>query len=469
MLGIINIIKYKKLPLVFIILSSILYLIFAYDLARTDTLKLPLLYVGLFIFAYLVIKSSGFYFRILVIASVLFRLLFLFAIPNLSQDFYRFIWDGQMILSGLNPYLSTPDYQMELGALTNFPNQLELYHGMGSLSASNYTNYPPLNQLCFIIANLFPGHSILNSIVGMRILIIGADLGTLYFGKKLLEKLNIPSGRIFWYILNPFIIIELTGNLHFEGVMVFFFVWSLYLLHCRKWLISAIILACSISIKLIPIMFLPLFFKWFKKENAPEGSTSRCSEGCKVEKTCPYSALKIYNTPNGWSSVFDLPDDSSKHEEYILEQLKTTNYGRCVYRMENDQPDHYVTSMEFEDEITANFSMEAFTSYHGRRTRIMGSHGDIIGDMTEFIHTDFLTGKVTKWDISVEEEKNSGYQGGGHGGGDWGLVTDWIKAVKYQNPNVLTSTIDASVESHIMGFRAEKSREIKQIIPIQLT
>lgn len=267
MLGIINIIKYKKLPLVFIILSSILYLIFAYDLARTDTLKLPLLYVGLFVFAYLVIKSSGFYFRILVIASVLFRLLFLFAIPNLSQDFYRFIWDGQMILSGLNPYLSTPDYQMELGALTNFPNQLELYHGMGSLSASNYTNYPPLNQLCFVIANLFPGHSILNSIVGMRILIIGADLGTLYFGKKLLEELNIPSGRIFWYILNPFIIIELTGNLHFEGVMVFFFVWSLYLLHCRKWLISAIILACSISIKLIPIMFLPLFFKWFKKEN----------------------------------------------------------------------------------------------------------------------------------------------------------------------------------------------------------
>ena len=209
--------------------------------------------------------------------------------------------------------------------------------------------------------------------------------------------------------------------------------------------------------------------KWFKKENAPEGSTSRCSEGCKVEKTCPYSALKIYNTPNGWSSVLDLPDDSSKHDEYILEQLKTTNYGRCVYRMENDQPDHYVTSMEFEDEITANFSMEAFTSYHGRRTRIMGSHGDIIGDMTEFIHTDFLTGKVTKWDISVEEEKNSGYQGGGHGGGDWGLVTDWIKAVKYQNPSILTSTIDASVESHIMGFRAEKSREIKQIIPIQLT
>jgi predicted dehydrogenase len=209
--------------------------------------------------------------------------------------------------------------------------------------------------------------------------------------------------------------------------------------------------------------------KWFKKENAPDGSTNRCTDGCAVEKTCPYSALKIYNKPDGWSSVFDFPDDISKHEEYLLEQLKTTNYGRCVYRMENDQPDHYVTSMEFEDEITANFSMEAFTSYHGRRTRIMGSHGDIAGDMTAFTHTDFLTGKITKWDISIEEDKNSGYQGSGHGGGDWGLVTDFINAVKKQDASLLTSTIDASVESHIMGFMAEKSRETKQTIPIQLT
>ena len=207
--------------------------------------------------------------------------------------------------------------------------------------------------------------------------------------------------------------------------------------------------------------------KWFRIENAPEGSTNRCTDGCAVEKTCPYSALKIYNNADGWSSVFDLPDDKSKHKEYLLEQLKTTNYGRCVYRMENDQPDHYVTSMEFEDEITVNFSMEAFTSYHGRRTRIMGSHGDITGDMTKFTHTDFLTGKVTKWDISIDKEDNE-YLSSGHGGGDWGLVTDWINAVKNQDTSLLTSTIDASVESHIMGFMAEKSRETNQTIPINL-
>lgn len=206
--------------------------------------------------------------------------------------------------------------------------------------------------------------------------------------------------------------------------------------------------------------------KWFKETNAPEGSTSRCTDGCAVEATCPYSALKIYNDKGVWSSVFDLPDDTSKHADYILEQLKTTNYGRCVYKMENDQPDHYVASMEFEDEITANFSMEAFTSYHGRRTRIMGSHGDITGDMTEFVHTDFLTGKKTTWNVNLDTD--SDYENSGHGGGDWRLVTDWINAVKKQDATVLTSTIDASVESHIMGFMAEKSRETKQIVPINL-
>lgn len=206
--------------------------------------------------------------------------------------------------------------------------------------------------------------------------------------------------------------------------------------------------------------------KWFKEANAPEGSTNRCTDGCAVESTCPYSALKIYHRDRTWIHVLDLPDDRSKHGDHILEKLRTTNYGRCVYKMDNDQPDHYVTSMEFEDEITVNFSMEAFTSYSGRRTRIMGSHGDIIGDMNELIHTDFLTGKVTKWDASVDVDNDSGY--GGHGGGDWRLVSDWVNAVKKQDSSLLTSTIDVSVESHIIGFMAEKSRKTKQIMPIDL-
>ena len=143
----------------------------------------------------------------------------------------------------------------------------ELYAGMGQLNGSHFSNYPPINQLCFVIAGLFSGHSILGSVIVLRLLIIAADFGTLFFGKRLLKQLNIPVKNIFWYILNPFIIIELTGNLHFEGVMIFFLVWSLYLLHSGRWKWAAVVFALSISVKLIPLIFLPLFFQWFKRQS----------------------------------------------------------------------------------------------------------------------------------------------------------------------------------------------------------
>lgn len=194
--------------------------------------------------------------------------------------------------------------------------------------------------------------------------------------------------------------------------------------------------------------------KWFRKENAPEGSTDRCMNGCAVEGTCPYSAMKIYYRNRQRTYVFDLPEEKEKQGEYILEKLRTTNYGRCVYRMDNNQEDHYIASMEFEGGATASFSMEAFTSYEGRRTRVMGSMGDIVGDMETFTLTDFRTGKRTIYDNS---------SGDGHGGGDWRLVRNWLQAVSQRKPELLTSTIDASIESHVMGFMAEKSRKTGKI------
>lgn len=198
--------------------------------------------------------------------------------------------------------------------------------------------------------------------------------------------------------------------------------------------------------------------KWFRKENAPEGSTDRCVDGCKIETECPYSAKRVYYEKRSWLHHFDLPEDKSKHGEAIMEYLKTSNYGKCVYKMDNDQPDHYITNLLFENNITASFSMEAFTSYEGRRTRVMGSMGDITGDMNSFTHTDFRTGKVTEW----KQDSDT------HGGGDWRLVADWIQAVSQHNPSLLTSTIDASIESHVMGFAAEKSRKENKVVVVKM-
>lgn len=206
--------------------------------------------------------------------------------------------------------------------------------------------------------------------------------------------------------------------------------------------------------------------KWFKKENAPEGSTARCTDGCKVEETCPYSAIKEYYDNRKRLAVMDLPADKTKHAEVIMERLRTTNYGRCVYKMDNDQPDHYVTSIQFADGVTASFSMEAFTSFHGRRTRVMGAMGDIVGDMQELVVNDFRTGRSVKFIPTAEDV--DGYKNSGHGGGDWLLVKDFVQAVSQQNPNLLTSTIDESIESHVMGFMAEESRKTGKIMDIKL-
>lgn len=256
--------------------------------------------------------------------------------------------------------------------------------------------------------------------------------------------------------------------------------------------------------------------RWFRSENAPDGSTPRCMDGCKVERECPYSAIKLYLETEGWSYVFDLPEDKERDavnktlsgnpevagklgkivtqaassEEALgiiasdpefMQQLAeafgpqwqqrlvayavggsperlaakqkllaTTNYGRCVYQMDNDQPDHYVSNIQFAGGITASFSMEAFTSYHGRRTRIMGSMGDIVGDMTSMVHTDFRTGKKTTWETPISSS--------GHGGGDYGLVFDWVRALSASDASLLSSTIDDAIESHAMALKAEQSR-----------
>lgn len=250
------------------LISLVLYITFAYDLERVNFIKLITLYGGLFYACYKLIQITKWDFKFLVGISVIFRIAFLFAIPNLSQDFYRFIWDGSLLVNGINPYLYTAD-QLISQSDFNIVNAEALHKGMGSLSAGHYTSYPPLNILFFAMTSSLANNHILGSVIIMRIIIILADIGTLYFGKKLLEKFNLPVHNIFWYILNPFIIIELTGNLHFEGVMLFFVVWSLYLLSKNKWKLSAVVLAASVSVKLIPLLFLPILYqhlkfkKWF--------------------------------------------------------------------------------------------------------------------------------------------------------------------------------------------------------------
>lgn len=265
--------KYNRFSILLIIAGLLFYWSFSYQLERTDFIKMISLWAALFFVSYKIIQLNSGNWKLLAITALLFRIVFLFAIPNLSQDFYRFIWDGRMLLEGFNPYLSLPEVWIAQGDAPIAQAQ-ELYTGMGTLNGSHYTNYPPVSQFCYFIAALFASKSILGSAMVFRILIILADIGTFFFGRKLLQSLNLSEKRVFWYILNPFIIIELTGNLHFEAVMVFFIIWSLYLLHKGYWYWAAVVLALSVSVKLIPLLFLPLFFQKFILNDQKSFNTS---------------------------------------------------------------------------------------------------------------------------------------------------------------------------------------------------
>ncbi|MEE9362639.1 MAG: mannosyltransferase [Cellulophaga sp.] len=254
--------KLHKFPILLVLTSILFYYSFAFNLDRTDFIKLITLFAGAFFICYKIIQLEKWNFKFLLIAGILFRVVFLITVPNLSQDFYRFIWDGQLLANGINPYLLTPNTILEENTIL-ISNAQELYDGMGELSAKHYSNYPPLNQLIFTISALIAGKSILGSIIVMRILVILADIGIVFFGIKLLKSLNRPTHLIFWYFLNPLVIIELTGNLHFEGVMLFFFIWSIYLISQKQWLFATILYAASIATKLVPLLFLPLFLNYF--------------------------------------------------------------------------------------------------------------------------------------------------------------------------------------------------------------
>jgi len=259
--------KLHKVSILLALLCLGFYYTFAYYLQRADFVKLLTLFAAAFFICFKLIQFEKWNFRFLLIVGIFFRLVFLYSEPNLSQDYYRFIWDGELVSHFINPYLQLPNTLIEQSDLV-IANANELHGGMGSLSARHYSNYPPLNQLLFAISAFLGGTSILGTTIIMRILIILADIGILYFGRKLLKNINRPPHLIFWYFLNPLVLIELTGNLHFEGVMLFFFVWALYFLSVNKWQWAGVVLACSISIKLVPLLFLPLFLKHFKLKKA---------------------------------------------------------------------------------------------------------------------------------------------------------------------------------------------------------
>ncbi len=205
----------------------------------------------------------------------------------------------------------------------------------------------------------------------------------------------------------------------------------------------------------------------FTEENAPEGAPERCDKTCPKYDTCYYNAVKLYveDEKNTWFREAATKTSVPSNEE-VAEALKTTQYGKCVYKCDNDVVDHQVVNLEFENGAVASFNMSAFNE-GGRYIRVMGTDGELsgsIGDMLlEFF--DFRTRQKTSIDLVNATASNSIV--GGHGGGDQGLINSLYDYITGKCDASQLSVIDISVQNHLISFAAEKSRLENKIIDLR--
>jgi len=186
----------------------------------------------------------------------LLRLAYLVAVPILSDDVFRYMWDGFLSLQGVSPYEMLPS---EWVAVTSDRAFQELYPLLNS--PGYYSIYPPVLQFFFGAAAWLSGGNVHTTIIMLRVFVLLAELGSMVLIVKLLSTWKINERNLMLYALNPLVIIEFAGNLHGEVFMVLFLLLSLWLLTRKLVSVSALAFAGAVGVKLLPLMFLPFYIK----------------------------------------------------------------------------------------------------------------------------------------------------------------------------------------------------------------
>ncbi|MBQ6835477.1 MAG: Gfo/Idh/MocA family oxidoreductase [Clostridia bacterium] len=202
---------------------------------------------------------------------------------------------------------------------------------------------------------------------------------------------------------------------------------------------------------------------YFTRENAPEGSPEYCIEGCTAD--CPYNAVKLYydDKDNDWfrNAATGIVNPT---DEEVAHALKTTQYGKCVFKCDNNVVDHQVVNLEFEDGTVVDFNMSAFNK-GGRYIRVMGTKGEIVNRDTNGVLElyKFADGSKTLIDIKTYGDTIVS----GHGGGDEGIVHALYDYLTTGEITEQLSEIGISVKNHMIAFAAEQSRNTGKTVNIK--
>ena len=232
-----------------------------YTVPRTDIGPFLILFTltfGLYLLIFKQVKDHH-DFLFFIGTGLVARFGLLLAWPGLSDDLYRFFWDGVIANQGISPYAWTPAELMAQGNIVPEYLAQSIYPNLNS--TEYYSVYPPLAQLFYRWATFFTPDNIQMSVIFMRILILAAESGIIYLLLKLLPALKYQQKNALLYALNPLVILEFTANLHAEVIMLGFFLYAFWWLLKGRWILFSVLFAAGILMKLTIVLLIPLFIR----------------------------------------------------------------------------------------------------------------------------------------------------------------------------------------------------------------
>lgn len=204
--------------------------------------------------------------------------------------------------------------------------------------------------------------------------------------------------------------------------------------------------------------------EWFRPANAPSGAPPRCTDGCPAAPQCPYNAHRYLHDKRRWLGMV-MDGATEADDAAVLDFLKSSPWGRCVYQCDNDVVDHQVVAIEMHNGVSATLTMTAFDmgrtlEIHGTRASLRGGSPYQEAGTPELWLRDHDSGKSQPVElVQARTPDATGYAG--HGGGDWGLIDSLDRM--FRGPDRLAAGLDG-LAGHRLAFLAEKARLVRTVM-----
>jgi len=237
-------------------------------------------------------RSSGF--GLVLGAALVFRVLAALGEPALSDDVYRYVWDGRVQLHGIHPYEHAPaDAAVED---LRDPDWARINH------PELRTIYPPLAQVLFLsLAAVGAGP------VGFKLALGLIDFGVVLALGSLLRKLELPRERVILYAWNPLAVLETAGSGHIEPLGVGLVVLAAAWIIGRRPGLSTLALAGAVQAKLLPLMLVPGYVRRWRLRELALFALTLAAIGLPYALTGPALGGGLFDYASRWefnSSVF---------------------------------------------------------------------------------------------------------------------------------------------------------------------